>query len=277
MEDTAFKNSSCYVNMTEDTTTNSTTLSTNPTPHNSLASSNKNYPDQKDPSTNSATRSTNPTPHNLLAPTNKNYPAQKDPATNSATISTNPTPHNSLASTNKNYPAHKDPVHSLDSEERPYTGNFYFSNDQNLRRLVPKTAWSSYCIPSTLLLHFSSFGDLATLQGGLSRGGATKAIVRDSYIDKFQMVDPAERVTRASESFLSCFLQWPVMSAGQTKTWEDFGNSNLTSHICSTAILAIAGAGNQIQQPKGSWNTLKKPVVEFRQLPRFPPQVLLFH
>ena len=36
------------------------------------------------------------------------------------------------------------------------------------------------------------------------------------------MVDPAERVTRASESFLNCFLQWPVINAGQTKTWEDF-------------------------------------------------------
>ena len=44
MEDTAFENSSCYVNMTKDTTTNSTTISTNPTPHNLLASSNKKLP-----------------------------------------------------------------------------------------------------------------------------------------------------------------------------------------------------------------------------------------
>ena len=80
----------------------------------------------KDTTTNSTTISTNPTPHDLLASSNKNYPDHKDPATNSTTISNNPTPHNSLASTNKNYPDHKE--------------NFYFSNDQNLRRLVPKTA-----------------------------------------------------------------------------------------------------------------------------------------
>ena len=98
-----------------------------------------------------------------------NLAVTKDTTTNSTTISNNPTPHNLLASTNKNYPDHKE--------------NFYFSNDQNLRRLVPKTARSVYCKPSTLLLHFSSFGDLATLQGGLSRRGATKAMVRGSYID----------------------------------------------------------------------------------------------
>ena len=146
---------------------------------------------------------------------------------------------------------------SICCTRRPCRESFYFSNAQNLRKLAPKTAWSSNCIPSTLLLHFSSFGDLATLQGGLSRRGATKAIVRGSYIDKFQMVDPAEKVTRASESFLNCFLQWPVINAGQTKTWVDFGNNNLALHICSIAILAIAGAGIHIHHPKGSWNTSK--------------------
>ena len=91
------------------------------------------------------------------------------------------------------------------------------------------------------------------------------------------MVDPAEKVTRASESFLSCFLQWPVMSARQTKTWEDFGNSNLTSHIYSTAILAIAGAGNQIQQPKGSWNTSKNQWSSSASFQGFLPRFFLFN
>ena len=71
----------------------------------------------KDTTTNSTTISTNPTPHDLLASSNKNCPDHKDPATNSTTISNNPTPHNLLASTNTNSPAHNDPVHSLDSEE----------------------------------------------------------------------------------------------------------------------------------------------------------------